>query len=209
MKREGDTFIAYSGATGSAWTEFARLTLDLPDTVLFGLAVTALTVTTASLEQRARFYFDSNCSYCHCPGGVQAFLDARYDTPLTQQGIVYGSVGSDLGIPGARVVAPQNLSHSILYQRVNRVAANQMPPLARNQIDTVGVAVIEAWIQSLTPVAPPTVALVDPLDGANFPTPVLTAIVLESIGSSGLYGIRNQDAICRPTQSISALTVPT
>ncbi|MES2920311.1 MAG: Ig-like domain-containing protein [Verrucomicrobiota bacterium] len=259
MKREGDTFIAYSGTTGTAWAEFARLTLDLPDTVFFGLAVTAHTAspattakfwlqshryqpwyfpsrsdcaachtpdagggvlglstrqlnkdhfytptgvtdnqlrswahvglfqnapaeseipafeklaaptdTSASLEKRARSYFDSNCSYCHRPGGVQAFWDARYDTPLTEQGIVYGMVGSDLGIPGARVVSPQNLSHSILYQRVNRVGVDQMPPLARNQIDTAGVAVIEAWIQSLTPVDPPSVALIDPLDGATF-----------------------------------------
>ena len=259
MKREGDTFIAYSRTTDSAWTEFARLTLDLPDTVFFGLAVTAhtaspattakfwlqsyryqpwyfpsrsdcischtpdagggvlglstrqlnkdqffsstgvtdnqlrswvhvgmfqnapaesaipdfeklaaLTDTTASLEKRARSYFDTNCSNCHRPGGVQAFWDARYDTPLTQQGIIYGLVGSDLGIPGARVVAPRNLSHSVLYQRVNRVGADQMPPLARNQIDTAGAAVIEAWIQSLTPVDPPTVALIDPLDGATF-----------------------------------------
>lgn len=259
LRREGDTFIAYSGTDGIAWSEYARLTMTMPQTLYFGFAATAHTAspattavfrpqtnryqpwyfpsrtdcitchnpnagggvlglsarqlnkpmlypnsgvtdnqlrtwahvglfanspqestipalqtvaaiddTSASLEKRARSYFDSNCSYCHRPGGVQAFWDARIDTPLQNQGIIYGDVGSDLGIAGARVVLPQDLGHSILYQRVNRVGENQMPPLARNTIDVVAVDVLSAWIQSLTPIDPPVVALTSPADGETF-----------------------------------------
>jgi len=279
LQRAGDTFIAYSGNNSINWTEFARSTLDLPDTVFFGMAVTAHTASpattakfwlqgfryqpwyfpsradctachtpdagggvlglstrqlnksqhfsatgitdnqlrawihvglfqnappeasipnhttlaaiddpSASLEKRSRSYFDSNCSNCHRPGGVQAFWDARYDTPLAEQGIIYGNVGTDLGIPGARVITPQDLAHSILYQRVNRVGANQMPPLARNKIDTVAVGVLEDWIQSITPADPPTVALAEPMDGANF---VRVANVPMAATASDPLGITN------------------
>jgi mono/diheme cytochrome c family protein len=125
----------------------------------------ALTDASASLEKRARSYFDANCAQCHRPGGVPAYWDARYDTPLPQQGILYGAVASTIGIPNGKVVVPQDLARSILYQRVNRVGENQMPPLARNQIDHAGVDLLAAWIASLTPNSPPLVALTSPLVG--------------------------------------------
>lgn len=273
LKRTGDTFIAYWSPEGVNWTEFARTTLALPQTLYFGLAVTshtttatttakfvlqntrfqpwyypsradcvtchtqqaggflgpntrqlnraltypnsvsdnqirswnhiglfsdgpqesaiptfdalaALTDSTASLEKRARSYFDSNCAQCHRPGGVHATWDARYDTPLAQQGIVYGNVATDLGITGAKVVVPQDLGRSILHYRMNRVGADQMPPLARNQIDTAGVSVVAAWIASLTPNTPPIVSLTAPLAGSSFlrPTVRLAATAADADG---------------------------
>ena len=66
----------------------------------------AITDTNATLEHRVRSYLDSNCAHCHRPGGVQSsFFDARYDTPLEQQGIVNGLLAISLGIAGAKVVA--------------------------------------------------------------------------------------------------------
>ena len=112
---------------------------------------------TATLQDRARSYFDANCSYCHRPGGVQAFWDARYQTSFPDQGIYYGPVADDLGNPDGRVIVPQNLMNSILHQRVNTVGENQMPPLARNQIDTDGVAMLTEWIESL-----PTETVISP-----------------------------------------------
>lgn len=248
MKREGDTFIAYNSSDGFTWTEYQRTTLDMPDQIYFGLAVTAhvaaqnatttakfhlnsrrqpwyypsrqdclrchnsqtggvlgpstrqfnkdmlytgtsvtdnqirawnhvglfsnppqeadipamqklsdKTDTSASLMERARSYLDSNCSYCHRPGNVQALWDGRYQTPFDQQGLYYGLVNDNLGNPNGRVIVPQSLANSILYTRINKVGEHQMPPLARNMVDSAGVQMIGEWINSLQPelVVPP------------------------------------------------------
>ena len=47
-----------------------------------------LSDTSATLEHRIRSYLDSNCAHCHRPGHIQAFFDARFDTPLAQQGLI-------------------------------------------------------------------------------------------------------------------------
>src|SRR6185369_1398150 len=90
----------------------------------------------ATPEQRVRSYLDANCMQCHRPNGVQAHFDARYDTPLGNQGIIDGLLRDTTGIPGAKVVAPQSLSQSMMYLRMNSTnPAFMMPPLARHVID--------------------------------------------------------------------------
>ena len=73
MRREGDTFIAYSGSDGFTWTEYARTTMALPAEIHFGLAVTAHTAsprTTAKFQietRRQPWFYPSrqNCVTCH------------------------------------------------------------------------------------------------------------------------------------------------
>ena len=104
----------------------------------------------ASLELRARSYLASNCSACHLPGGAAAaFFDARFETPLAQQNIINGPLNYNQGIAGARVVKPQSVPQSMVHYRMNRTGNEQMPPLGRNTIDTAGVALLSAWIDSL------------------------------------------------------------
>ena len=122
----------------------------------------------ASLEKRARSYLDANCASCHRPGGVQAFWDARFDTPLPQQGLLYGILASNLGDPTARVMVPQDLTRSALHRRASSVGPIQMPPLARNRVDTTGMDVLAQWIGSLAPNAPPNVALTSPPGNTTF-----------------------------------------
>ena len=123
----------------------------------------AVADTAATLQKRARSYFDSNCSHCHRPGGAAADWDARYDTPLADQGIINGSIHNDLGVTGSRLVTPQDILHSVMHSRINRTGQDQMPPLARNQIDTNGVAMLTAWINSL-----PAISLTGATDGAAY-----------------------------------------
>jgi len=111
-----------------------------------------VTATNASLEFRVRSYLDANCAHCHRPnGGVNALFDARFDTPLTNQGIIAGTALNNLGITGARIVVPTNLAASVLYQRDNSLASIKMPPLAKNMIDADAMTVLAAWINSLPP----------------------------------------------------------
>jgi len=109
----------------------------------------AVTDKKASLEMRARSYFDANCAQCHRPGGVEAFFDARFDTPLGQQGIINGPVANPMGVPGAKIVVPDDPDKSILLQRINNTSDLEMPPLARNVNDTKAIATITQWINSL------------------------------------------------------------
>jgi uncharacterized repeat protein (TIGR03806 family) len=105
--------------------------------------------TTRSVEDRARSYFDANCSQCHRPGGTVANFDARYDTPLDQQGLVDGRVLIDERIDRSRVIAPNDIWRSIAFMRVNTVGEIRMPPLARETSDEKGVALLRQWITSL------------------------------------------------------------
>lgn len=152
----GNFGYASTGVTDNqlrAWNHIGLFNTTLSEAAIPGYAkVVPVTDTNASLELRARSYFDANCSHCHRPGGaVTANFDARFDTPLENQGIVGGSVLNNLGITGARVVFPSDLAKSILYQRDNSLATIKMPPLAKNVVDADAMAVIAAWIQSLPP----------------------------------------------------------
>jgi uncharacterized repeat protein (TIGR03806 family) len=104
--------------------------------------------THASLNMRIRSYLDANCSQCHRPGGAEAFFDARFDTPLKLQNIINGPVGNQMGITGARVVVPGNTNKSMLFRRISILGENQMPPIARNVVDTNAVAAFAKWISS-------------------------------------------------------------
>jgi regulation of enolase protein 1 (concanavalin A-like superfamily)/mono/diheme cytochrome c family protein len=108
-----------------------------------------ITNTSAALELRVRSYLDANCAMCHRPGGAGAFFDARFDTPLKKQNFINGPVANQLGIGGAKVVAPSDTNKSILFRRISIVGENQMPPLARNLVDTNATSAIGKWISSL------------------------------------------------------------
>jgi len=106
-----------------------------------------------SLDARARAYLHINCSICHRPGGpTPAVMDLRHDTPLsaTEACDVVPTLG-DLGIADARIIAPGDSARSELLSRMSRRDAFGMPPLASNLADTEGVALVGAWIDSLTP----------------------------------------------------------
>ena len=139
----------------------------------------AISDTTATVEQRMRSYLDANCSQCHRPSGVQAFWDARIETSLGSAGIINGYVTDNLGIANAKVLAPQDLSRSIMYQRISTATQPyKMPPLAKALVDQDAVTLLEQWIAIAT--QPPG----DPL-----PTPWTSSDVgaVSAPGNSSFY----------------------
>jgi glucose/arabinose dehydrogenase len=113
------------------------------------LKACSVTNTSQPLVTRVRSYLDANCAQCHRPGGQRANFDARYTVPIELQNLIYGTVFDAVNGPEDRVVRPQELFHSMLYQRPNRVGALQMPPLAKNVVDTNAMQVLSDWIDSL------------------------------------------------------------
>ena len=109
----------------------------------------SVTNTAAPLQLRVRSYLDANCAQCHRPGGVEAFFDARFDTPLAKQNLINGPIADALGISGAKIIVPRDIAKSILLRRISVLGASQMPPLAKNVVDTKAVTVVADWIKSL------------------------------------------------------------
>jgi uncharacterized repeat protein (TIGR03806 family) len=102
-------------------------------------------------ETRARSYMHANCSFCHRPnsnGGGP--MDLRYATVL-KDAMACGLDPSngDLGVMGAKILAPGDAAHSLLSIRPKALGVGRMPPLASRVVDTAGAAVIDQWITSL------------------------------------------------------------
>jgi len=155
-----------SGITMNQLVNFSELGL-ITETITTGnvssySAVAAKDDLSASLEDRARSYIDVNCSSCHNPTVDNiAMFDARYTTLLENQNIIYGDVIYDEGLNNPKVIIPQDVTNSMVHFRMNSTQTGiEMPPLAKDVVDTEGVQLIADWINSLTPTtSSPPVAL--------------------------------------------------
>lgn len=127
--------------------------IELPDDFQLGGAAKYVSPQdpAADLESRARVWLDVNCAMCHQPAGPgNAAIDLRYTTALAQSGIVDGEVSQgDLGLAGARIVAPGAPDRSILLHRVKTLGEGRMPGLATNMVDDEAVRLLSAWIEGL------------------------------------------------------------
>lgn len=144
-----------------AWNHIGLLAPDLKNENFRALPTLAATGDSSrSIEDRARSYLDANCSHCHRPGGTVANFDARYGTPLAQQGLIDGPVLIDQGLDRPRVISPHDIWRSVLYMRANTVSDIRMPPLARETIDVKGVGLLNEWITGMpgrAVLAPPVI----------------------------------------------------
>jgi hypothetical protein len=161
-----------TGVTDNQLRTLNRLGLFSPapnEASIGGFArLSAMTNTSAPLQERARSYLDANCAECHQPGGQGITWDARYDTPLAQQDITNFPAAFSLGISDhACVVKARDVWRSVLVSRINTLNQDIQMPDFRNLIDTNAVQVLTDWINSL----PGTPALAPPVftpGGGNY-----------------------------------------
>jgi len=104
----------------------------------------------AILEHRARSYLAANCVQCHQPGGTApGSWDARIETPTAGAGLINGALVDPAGDGANRVIVPGDKAHSMLLARIAKRGSGQMPPVASNEIDPAGVALLTSWINEL------------------------------------------------------------
>ncbi len=104
-----------------------------------------------TLDARARAYLHTNCAGCHRPGGpTPSNMDLRHATPLASSNTCdVTPTSGNLGISGARLVDPGSPATSLIIERASRRDSHGMPPLGSNLIDTQGVQLLTAWVNSL------------------------------------------------------------
>lgn len=121
------------------------------DEIATALKLNSISDRNSTLADRARSYLDANCSHCHQRGGVGAYFDARFETPLADQNLIGGTVASHLGIRNANVITPGDVERSILFQRlISLEPAVKMPQIAHRKIDHEAISLFREWINSLS-----------------------------------------------------------
>ncbi|MBI3469383.1 MAG: PQQ-dependent sugar dehydrogenase [Planctomycetes bacterium] len=108
------------------------------------------------LDARARSFLHANCAQCHVQaGGGNSAIDLHVSTPSAKTRLFGVQPLHDrLGIADPMLVAPGDPQRSILYQRVARLGAGRMPPLASVVVDQRAVKLLYDWIKQLPPEAP-------------------------------------------------------
>jgi uncharacterized repeat protein (TIGR03806 family) len=103
----------------------------------------------APLDQRARSYLHSNCSFCHREGAVIEGLDLHWDSDLSSACEVEPDHG-DLDVEGALLLVPGDPELSLIALRMKAEDINRMPPSSSLVVDEEGVALVEQWISGLS-----------------------------------------------------------
>jgi uncharacterized repeat protein (TIGR03806 family) len=112
----------------------------------------------AGLTGRVKTYLQVNCAICHVSdGGGNSLMELGYKTPLAKARILNEPpIHEDMGIAGARLIAPGDPQRSVIYQRMSRRGELQMPPTSSNRVDVAGVRLLEQWIKRLPAGSRPT-----------------------------------------------------
>ncbi len=140
-----------------AWNNINLFSADIEAQLVANLPThAALDDTSTSSEHRLRSYWDTNCANCHGPQGIASLWDARFETPLADQGIINGELPGQrdylalYGLQDPKVVDPGNKDNSILYIRSHSTdPEHRMPPLGTHLVDEEYIELLEDWIAEL------------------------------------------------------------
>jgi glucose/arabinose dehydrogenase len=108
---------------------------------------------TQPLGLRARSYLHANCAICHVlAGGGNAQIDLEFTTPRDKMNLVGVKALHRLpDVAADKLIEPGAPEKSLLYLRLTRRGAGQMPPLASSVVDAEATKMIAEWVRSLKP----------------------------------------------------------
>lgn len=106
----------------------------------------------SDLGQRARAYVHANCSHCHRKwGGGNADFQLLATLELAETGTLGARPAQGtFNIANARIIAPGDPYHSVLYYRVSTSGLGRMPRLGSSVVDEAGVTLLHDWISQLS-----------------------------------------------------------
>lgn len=153
LNRIATTPYPQSGRIGNelaTWAAIGLFDAPLPAPVAMLPALTELDNPVAANPVKARSYLHANCSGCHRPDGpTRTQLDLRYSTAVSDMHACgVEPAAGDLGIPGAKLLVPQDRRHSLIYYRMQlrQPDLDQMPPLGTTLVDGANSKLISVWI---------------------------------------------------------------
>jgi uncharacterized repeat protein (TIGR03806 family) len=151
--------VPYNYVTGSQnqlakWIQMGYLENNIPSNIL---TTVNYKDETQPLELRARSYVDINCAHCHQSNSHCDYRPMRFayseSADLVNMGVCVDT--QDMaGFPSAlsRIVTPGNINRSMMHYRMGSTnPAEMMPLVGRTLVHEEGLALIEAWINSLGP----------------------------------------------------------
>jgi uncharacterized repeat protein (TIGR03806 family) len=114
-------------------------------------ALTPYDDATAQPVDLARSYLHSNCSHCHRAGGpTPSNMDLRYSVAFTDMNICDSLPAAGNVLGATHIFTPNNISDSILYQRMREISGTaRMPPLGTVIEDPQGLQFVSNWITSI------------------------------------------------------------
>ncbi len=142
-----------------------QLTHNLPGETMATLSAAGLLTTPLpggivvpgnQVESDALGYLHANCSNCHNQDGVPS-VD-MYMKILQSDTTVVGTDTYTTAVDvlttmfqcgGCDRIEPGDPANSAVHQRMNVRGGGQMPPFATEIVDTTGVAIVDAWINTL------------------------------------------------------------
>jgi len=111
--------------------------------------------TSYPLDVRVRSYLDINCAHCHNPAGDanEMHINLAFNQTTDPSNLGICEIVHDITPGQAYIISGQDTEDSWLYYRMgdSRNKADMMPPVGRSVTDKDGRALIEQWINSLTP----------------------------------------------------------
>jgi uncharacterized repeat protein (TIGR03806 family) len=138
----------------SKWIEVGYLENNLPQSIS---STVNYNDTTQPLELRVRSYLDINCAHCHQTNSHCDYRPMRFayseTSNLANMGVCVNTQDmADFPPALSKIVNPANINRSMLHFRLNTDNESyRMPLIGRTEIHSEGVALIEQWINSLSP----------------------------------------------------------
>lgn len=132
------------------WVDMGYLNDEIPSNII---SVVNWEDESESLALRARSYLDINCAHCHSSEAHCAYRPIRLSFSDTENPVNAGvcvAPEENFDTSLAHIVSPGRTDRSMLWFRLNTTdGATRMPLLSRSVKHDEGVALIEAWINSL------------------------------------------------------------